>query len=412
MELEKVLRLIANNKDINPAEFDVLLAPALKEAVVEGRDLIAKRGYGVCIGLVEMAPKTIADGYIEWRAEFDVGKYITTASLKMMVSVGVIDSGALSHKPQIIVSLVKEDGTQLYNKMWNYPADGFPCIKCLIMNAMDKSGLDRYGIDMEKTACTPKQTEEWFFMVFWKGDGGLKEIVRDADYEKISSVWQQRKSEYTCTPIMSSIWPSFNAEKQLLGKLSEKVTKDNDFMVLASEFGNFAESVKIGDQEWTTVNLRLDDGEEGIYVERYTGETYYTWDAAMRVAGKIPGWHLPTREEWEKLVQFCDADARKNLSSACAGKKLKSTSGWYDDGNGTDSFGFDARPVGCYVPGGSRVNYGGGNGYFWSATPIGTSDAYSRYLYCYDSSFGEYYDDRSYGFSVRLLKDSAQQEGK
>lgn len=412
MELEKVLRLIANNKDINPAEFDVLLVPALKEAVVEGRDLIAKRGYGVCIGLVEMAPKTIADGYIEWRAEFDVGKYITTASLKMMVSVGVIDSGALSHKPQIIVSLVKEDGTQLYNKMWNYPADGFPCIKCLIMNAMDKSGLDRYGIDMEKTACPPKQTEEWFFMVFWKGDGGLKEIVRDADYEKISAVWQQRKSEYTCTPIMSSIWPSFNVDKQLLGKLSEEVTKDNDFMLIAAEFGNWAESVKIGEQEWTTINLRLDDGGEGIYHNEYNGETYYTWDAAVRVAGKIPGWHLPTREEWQELVKFCDADARKNLSSACAGKKLKSTSGWNNDGNGTDSFGFDGTPAGWYFPVGPRMGNGGYYGYFWSATPYGTSYAYYRSLSCNVSYFFENFDDRSFGFSVRLLKDSAQQEGK
>lgn len=412
MELEKVLRLIANNKDINPAEFDVLLVPALKEAVVEGRDLIAKRGYGVCIGLVEMAPKTIADGYIEWRAEFDVGKYITTASLKMMVSVGVIDSGALSYQPRIIVCLAKEDGTQLYNKMWNYPADGFPCIKCLIMNAMDKSGLDRYGIDMEKIACTPKQTEEWFFMVFWKGDGGLKEIVRDADYEKISAVWQQRKSEYTCTPIMSSIWPSFNAEKQLLGKLSEQVAKDNDFMVLASEFGHWAESVKIGEQEWTTHNLRLDDGEEGIYVERYTGETYYTWDAAMRVAGKIPGWHLPTREEWQELAKFCNAESRKNLSSACAGEKLKSTHGWNNDGNGTDWFGFDARPVGWYSPGDSMVSNGGNVGLFWSATPNGTSHAYSSNLYCDDGKFREGNNIRSLGYSVRLLKDSAQQEVK
>ena len=401
MELEKVLRLIANNKDINPAEFDVLLVQALKEAVIEGRDLIARRGYGVCIGLVEMAPKTIADGYIEWRAEFDIGKYITTASLKMMVSVGVIDSGALSHKPQIIVSLVKEDGTQLYNKMWNYPADGFPCIKCLIMNAMDKSGLARYGIDMEKTACTPKQADEWFFMVFWKGDGGLKEIVRDADYEKISAVWQQRKSEYTCTPIMSSIWPPFNVEKQLLGKLSEQVAKGNDFMVIAAEFGNWVESVKIGEQEWTTTNLRLDDGGEGIYHNEYNGETYYTWDAAVRVAGKIPGWHLPTREEWQELVDYCGGNDK-------AGKVLKASTGWSGEANGNDDWGFSVGPGGNWN---YSFRYVSLRAYFWTATEKGCNSAYGRY-FASCSTVYEYNNTRCRGFSVRLLKDSAQQEVK
>ena len=58
-------------------------------------------------------------------------------------------------------------------------------------------------------------------------------------------------------------------------------------------------------------------------------------------------------------------------------------------------------------PGDSRVNNGGNNGNFWSATPNGTSNAYNRNLNCNDSNFNENYNNRSNGFSVRLLKDSA-----
>lgn len=160
-----------------------------------------------------------------------------------------------------------------------------------------------------------------------------------------------------------------------------------------------ADSVRIGDQIWMCHNLQMPaDPAHGIYVEN--GETYFTWDAAMRVAREYGnGWRLPSREDWQKLSDYCGGNSK-------AGTHLKSTSGW-DGENGFDTYGFDGKPAGYYSPGVSVVCRAGSYGYFWSSTPGGAVNAYGRYLRCSYTDFCGYYDGRAIGLSVRLLKDSA-----
>lgn len=90
-------------------------------------------------------------------------------------------------------------------------------------------------------------------------------------------------------------------------------------MELANKFGVFAKmirsrnkgvafpSVKIGDQTWMSKNLAIDDGGEGIFYNSNNKEYYYTWDAAVRIAKAIPGWHLPSCEEWNTALEVCGA---------------------------------------------------------------------------------------------------------
>lgn len=109
------------------------------------------------------------------------------------------------------------------------------------------------------------------------------------------------------------------------------------------------DSVTIGTQVWTSKNLDIDDGGEGIYTNELHDvngvdlgtQYYYTWNAAIRVANSIEGWHLPTSAEWDTLRTYCGG-------GAVAGKKLKSTSGWTMEEYypGTDEYGFKAYPVG------------------------------------------------------------------
>lgn len=59
---------------------------------------------------------------------------------------------------------------------------------------------------------------------------------------------------------------------------------------------------KFGDirgQVWMAEDLSIDDGKGGIEVR--DGNYYYTWDAAMRVAAAIKGWHLPTGYELTRI---------------------------------------------------------------------------------------------------------------
>ena len=139
--------------------------------------------------------------------------------------------------------------------------------------------------------------------------------------------------------------------------------------VFVEESPTFDE-VTIGTQTWMSKNLAIDDGGEGIstvtvnYGHGDVVEYHYTWDAAVRVAASVTGWHLPTKEEFDALVSYVGSNSAT---------KLKSTYGWSNNYNGTDQFGFTALPAGN---GSSYV-------YFWSSTTYSSSEAYARMLISY-----------------------------
>ena len=116
------------------------------------------------------------------------------------------------------------------------------------------------------------------------------------------------------------------------------------------------------------------------------------------IRGVCPeGWHLPSRAEWETLFNVVGGQS-------VAGTKLKSTSGWNNSGNGTDAFSFSALPAGNRFNSGS-YDYEGSNALFWSSTEHNSSNAcYMSLNYNRDSAYLYTYS-KSYGLSVRCLKD-------
>jgi len=135
----------------------------------------------------------------------------------------------------------------------------------------------------------------------------------------------------------------------------------------------------------------------------------YDWNTAMNrasssslspsgVQGVCPaGWHLPSDAEWTALTDAVGG-------AWTAGTKLKATSGWYNDGNGTDQYGFSALPGGVYR---SYGYFGGaGNyGYWWSTTE--TAAGYAWYWFMnYDGEIvyrNNGYDEADL-FSVRCVQ--------
>jgi len=159
------------------------------------------------------------------------------------------------------------------------------------------------------------------------------------------------------------------------------------------------DEVTIGSQTWMSKNLSIDDGQGGIYTQTVNYgqgdvvEYYYTWDAAVRVAATVDGWHLPSDSEWGTLEYV--------VGAMSAGTKLKSTYGW-SSGNGDGSYGFAAFPAGFWSSG-SFFNlrfYA----YFWTANEYSSYDAYWRYFDT-GASMDSRYDDKTVGYSVRLIKD-------
>jgi len=164
--------------------------------------------------------------------------------------------------------------------------------------------------------------------------------------------------------------------------------------------GQTYKTVKIGTQTWMAQNLNYQTSsgswcyEDSIsYCKKYG--RLYDWNTAETVCPK--GWKLPSREDWDRLV--ATAGGWK-----IAGKKLKSKSGWNENGNGTDDYGFSA------LPSGNRYSIGdfydaSVNGYWWTATEDDSDNAYLRNMNYRDNyaSGGNIY--KSLGLSVRCVAD-------
>ena len=146
--------------------------------------------------------------------------------------------------------------------------------------------------------------------------------------------------------------------------------------------------VQIGTQKWMAENLNYDTLDSKCYdndpAKCNEYGRLYDWATAMNIdasynnsewngsdvnhQGVCPsGWHLPSDAEWTQLTDYVGG-------ASIAGKKLKSTSGWNENGNGTDYYGFSALPGG-YGESDSDFYSAGYGGYWWSATES----------YCYDN---------------------------
>lgn len=162
--------------------------------------------------------------------------------------------------------------------------------------------------------------------------------------------------------------------------------------------------VTIGSQTWMSKNLAVDDGQGGIYTKTVNYgqgdvvEYYYKWDAAVRVAATVSGWHLPSLTEWYTLADAIGGSSR-------AGIKLKSSYGWYNDGNGTDNYGFCALPAGDLAVNGTNDDLYK-EARFWTSTLETTDVPYYRSIVSNDSYLFVDKGSKIHRLSVRLIKDS------
>jgi uncharacterized protein (TIGR02145 family) len=210
------------------------------------------------------------------------------------------------------------------------------------------------------------------------------------------------------------------------GSFGSNMEKKDNFITVR-ETGSFTDTrdgqvyewVKIGDQVWMAENLNYDQdsyGNDWCYDNNSLNcDTYgrlYDWNAVMQgesssnsnpsgVQGVCPdGWHVPSVDEWTELENYVSNDGH----SGSVGTALKSTSGWNDNGNGTDDYGFSGLPGG-YRDYNGNFDDVGGSGFWWSAADISASSAWSRFLLYFKEYFGWDNCSKDYGFSVRCLRD-------
>jgi len=177
--------------------------------------------------------------------------------------------------------------------------------------------------------------------------------------------------------------------------------------------GNTYRTVEIGNQTWMAENLNYrtdsswcyEKADSGFYCHKYG--RLYSWSAATTACP--PGWRLPDTADWWQLAEFADS-AR---GSFVGGTTLKSTSGWKNNGNGTDDLGFSALPGGLRNVSGSFLD-AGYYGYWWTAVKYGS---YSAYYGRTDHDYNKYRDDvnlnvylRNNGLSVRCVLGESKYE--
>ncbi len=145
--------------------------------------------------------------------------------------------------------------------------------------------------------------------------------------------------------------------------LDKHLVHDYDFNVYGT--------VMINNQVWLDVNLmttHFNDGtpilhKKGLNIKEYG--YYYSGLTLQHDKDKTPcpcGFHIPTHEDWLTLERYIgvpedEIDNFADLKSRGDGKdvanKLKSKTGWNKhegvDGNGSDVYGFNAKPAGSYV---------------------------------------------------------------
>lgn len=133
--------------------------------------------------------------------------------------------------------------------------------------------------------------------------------------------------------------------------------------------------------------------------------TLYNWVAAQSACPD--GWSLPTDADWMALEEYlgmsaAESQADRFRNTGLVGMKLKATSGWREEGNGSDVSRFTALPAGYRARGG-EYKYQGSYAAFW--TSAGT-DQLATYRGLYYFNDGVYKADwyKTAGFSVRCVK--------
>ena len=210
--------------------------------------------------------------------------------------------------------------------------------------------------------------------------------------------------------------------------------------------GNHYDAVQIGNQVWMAENLRTTRYADGTTIPlgsststiksyRYNPHnsannvpTYgylYNWPAVMHgassstanpsgVQGVCPnGWHVPSNAEWTQLTNYVGNQPQYqcNNSGDNIAKALASTTGWNSSTNTcavgnnpstNNATGFSALPAGSYD--GSYDDFGY-DALFWSASENYDNDPYGRFLSWGSAGVYGFNDDKSYGFSVRCVRD-------
>jgi uncharacterized protein (TIGR02145 family) len=175
--------------------------------------------------------------------------------------------------------------------------------------------------------------------------------------------------------------------------LSSKLFRNGDTIIEARTNEEWYYAIINGIPAWCYAN------NDSIISEKHG--LIYNYHAVKDTRGLAPaGWHISTSNEWQKLINNYGGEWN-------AGSALKSTSGWDNDGNGSNITKFSALPSGYRISGGSFMSGIGEYGWWWTSTPLQDLPGNYAVLLPSINNLVNIVDTYvwDYGFFVRCVKD-------
>lgn len=223
MELRRALKLIVDNKDVDPEMFNLAVHTTLHETATEIRNRLERAnlnstengGTWIKLGDVysSQMEKTHNNSTFQWKSAFTVGNHF-----EIDIMVTVINFGTYSHDPSITVKLEDAERQTRYMKDVWFKDNGCSLIYDLALDALNSLPKpEPLKFDNVCKADEPPRME-WFYMTFWN-DNSLLSIVRSHDYDEIVLKWHRDVNNRRCTPIMNGLWPTHETEEKALDEL-------------------------------------------------------------------------------------------------------------------------------------------------------------------------------------------------
>lgn len=152
------------------------------------------------------------------------------------------------------------------------------------------------------------------------------------------------------------------------------------------------DTIRIGNQVWMTKNVSI-PMPNSFYYERDSianlkdGRLYFFSSA---IAACPRGWHIPTDQEWQVLINSFGGDSLAGTSlkeGGNSGLNLK-LGGYRSANSSSDLFGKK-----------------GEQGFYWTSTVKGEQTAFARMISSSNPKVDDMYYRRANAFSVRYIKD-------
>jgi uncharacterized protein (TIGR02145 family) len=203
--------------------------------------------------------------------------------------------------------------------------------------------------------------------------------------------------------------------------------------------GNLYKTVVIGEQEWMAENLKVTKYRNGVIIPNLPtaaawkstnsgawinynnnpdrDEVYgklYNWYAVADNKGLCPsGWHVPTEEDWIKLLRTIDPFSNPAQGTSGFSGGMMKSSGTLQQGSGVWMFPNAEASNGSGfsgIPGGRRLQDGnfsplGFDAYWWSSTEGNLFSAPARSLVYGFGVCNRINNPKRNGLSVRCVKD-------